>query len=757
MRKFYMRTFCTLFITVLFSISSLSGEMPELRFQDFPGKGQLSSQFSTCITQDQNGYIWIGTVDGLNRYDGHEIKTYRSHQKQYSGLVNNNIQTLFNDSQNRLWIGTVWGLSLYHPSSDRFESLSSSSNPAGIENTAIYQIAESKEGIFYVAAGNSIYTYTEEEEKQFSKLLTLEGGDIITFLLCRDGTLWTGQNSGDGLKRFLPGQYDKSRLPQWIQQNYPDWFAEKTITDITQKDSVLWISTRGGGLTKADQENRELKKYLTGEYESFVVDLYKDREGNIWSCDYTGLKIYNEEEDSFHGYYPNPDDKQSIEQNPVGILQDHQENYWVTYSEKGFDFSPVKRGFNHYDDSPDASWPLFDVNTMTITEDQFGNLWAGGYNGGITVFHWEEDEVTTFEPDPDDPRSVGQGTIFDIYRDSDNDIWVGSYQGGLQKYDPSQNQFLGYKHDPDNQESINGNDVRSITEDSLGNFWIAVHGKGVDYFDKTSETFTHLTPENSNLSIEWTKEVYVDSKNTLWVATSYGLNKLEAGRDSFEVYISPDQDAPGSLASNDITTIHETPDSSIWIGTTGGLHQYLPESNDFEFHSSEFNNQFICSIEHDANGNLWVSTHGGLTQYNRPSGRVFNFDKRDGLQSNDFNITSSYFDGQQNLFFGGPGGINAFDPDELNYNLDPPKVVLTEFRFLNQPLQEYGDDQPLDKHISVADQVILDYANNFFTIEYSAINFLNPDKNEYAYKMEGFEDRWNNVGNTREATYTNLD
>jgi len=756
MGKFYMRTICTLLLIFVSSISIFSDEIPELRFQEFPGRGQLSSQFTTSITQDQQGFIWVGTVDGLNRYDGHEIETYTNQQNRYSGLVNNNIQTLFNDSQNRLWIGTIWGLSRYHPARDTLKTLSSSDQPAGIENTMIYQIAESDEGIFYVAAGNSIYTYTEEQN-QFSRLLTLEGGDIISFHLCGDGTLWTGQDSGSGLKRFLPGQYEQSRLPQWIQEKEPGWFDDNTITDIIHKDSVWWISTRGDGLTKIDQQNRQLKKYLTGEYESFIVELYKDRKGNIWSCDYTGLKIYNEEEDTFHGYYPNPDDKQSIKQNPIGILQDHQGSYWVIYSEKGFDFSPVDRGFSLYDDAPDASWPLFDVNTMCITEDHHGYLWTGSYNGGITVFRWEEDSVSTFEHDPDDPYSLGKGTIFDIYLDGDSSIWVGSYRGGLQKYVPSENRFISYKHGPENENSIHGNDVRSIDEDSLGNLWLAIHGQGIDYFDKSTETFRHLTPENSNLTMEWVNKVFVDSKSTLWVGTSYGLNKLEAGRDSFEVFITQNEEAPGTLSSNEITSIHETPEGTVWIGTTDGLHKYLPGCNSFEFHSGEFNNQYICSIEHDANGNLWVSTHGGLTQYNPGSGKVFNFDKRDGLQSNDFNLRSSYFDGHQYLFFGGPGGVNAFDPDEINYNLDPPNVVLTEFSLLNEPVRKYGENHPLKKHISVAGQITIDYANNFFTIEYVAINYLNPEKNEYAYRMEGFEDRWKMVGNKREATYTNLD
>ncbi|MGM0375221.1 MAG: ligand-binding sensor domain-containing protein [Bacteroidota bacterium] len=716
----------------------------------------MSSQFTTSIVQDQEGYIWIGTVDGLNRYDGHEIKTYRNHQKRYSGLVNNNIQTLYNDSKNRLWIGTVWGLSIYHPDHDTFEPLSSSDNPAGIENTNIYQIHESDDGTFYVAAGSSIYTYSEKKN-QFSKLLTLDGGDIISFHLCRDGTLWTGQDSGNGLKYFLPGEYNQSRLPQWLRKKKPEWFDENSITDILHKDSVLWIGTRGGGLIKIDQENKKLKKYLKGEDESYIVNLYEDHKGNIWSCDYTGLKIYNKEEDYFHGYYPNPEDKHSIQQNPNGILQDHQENYWVIYSEKGFDFSPIERGFHLYDDSPDASWPLFDANTMAITEDHRGHLWTGGFNGGITVFHWEQDSVTTFEHDPDDPHSVGKGTIFDIYSDSNGTMWVGSYRSGLQKYDPGKNQFISFKHDPENETSINGNDVRSIVEDSVGNLWIAVHGEGVDYFDKKSETFRHLTPDNSNLSIEWINEVFVDSKNTLWVGTSYGLNKLEAGRDSIEVFITQDKDTPGTLSSNNITRIHETPDETIWIGTTSGLHRYLPKSNTFEFHSEEFNNQYICSIEHDANGHLWVSTHGGITHFNPSTKKVFNFDKRDGLQANDFNTRSSYFDGHQYLFFGGPGGVNAFDPDEINYNLEPPRVVFTEFRLLNEPVQKYGEDQPLEKHISVADEITLEYDNNFFTIEYAALNYLNPEKNEYAYRMEGIEDHWNQAGNKREATYTNLD
>ncbi|MFO7999635.1 MAG: two-component regulator propeller domain-containing protein [Marinilabilia sp.] len=751
-----MRTFCTLFFVFLHVVLGMARDVPNLNFQDVPGKAQLSSQFSTCITQDQTGYIWIGTVDGLNRYDGQEIKTFRNTTDRYSGLINNNIRTIFSDSKNRLWIGTVRGLSIYYPKRDTFEVLSSSNNPAGLENSFIYQISESADGVFYVAAGKSIYTYNEDQ-KSFSKLLEVEDEDITSFCFGKDDAIWVGQDGGGGLKRFIAGDYQNSQMPSWMGKQDSAALAEKTVMDIQTSDGLVWVATRGGGLKRIDNQNRKIKTYLTGEGESFVVDVYQDNSGDLWTCDFSGLKFYDSENDEFHPYYPEPENENSIKRNPVGILQDHQNNYWVIYSEKGFDFSPVERGFQLYDDSSRPPWQLNDHNIMAISEDARGHLWAGGYNEGISVFRWDENTTTTFEYSPDDTSSVGEGTIFDIHLDSNDDIWVASYHSGLQKYDPSSNGFTTHKHKPGDEHSINGNDIRSIAEDSLGNFWLAVHGEGVDYFDKRSGQFRHFTPENSNLSIEWTNQVFVDSRNTLWVATSYGLNKMEAGRDSFDVFLTHETNSSGSLASNEIVCLHETPDGSIWVGTTNGLYRYNANDETFDYYSEAFNSQYICSIEHDSNGDLWVSTHKGLAKYEFATDRVFNFDNRDGLQSNDFNIKSSYFDGEQYLFFGGPGGVNAFDPGEINFNMDPPRVVFTELRLFNEKVTEYGDDQPLEKHISAADQVTLEYDNNLFTIEFAAINYLNPEKNQYAYRLEGFENRWNKVGNKREATYTNLD
>ncbi len=717
----------------------------------------LSSQFATCIAQDKTGYIWIGTVDGLNRYDGHEMKIYRNSKETYPNLANNNIRTIYPDSKGRLWIGTIWGLSLFIPENDAFELLSSSANPAGLESSSIYQVTESKDGQLYIAAGKAIYKYNEEE-KQFTPLIKVSGGDITCFYLCDDGNIWLGQDVGGGLKYFSIGNgYQSSTLPSWISSIDSARMTTSTIMDIELQDSLLWIATRGNGLKKFDFSEKTINNYLTGTYSSFVVDLYQDQDGNLWSCDFSGLKIYDRSSDDFYGYYPQLDDKTSIKRNPTTIIQDYQNNYWVVYSEKGFGFSPVDRGFQIYDDSQANDWTLNDINVISVAEDAKGNLWTGGYNGGISVFHWAEDSVSTFHFEENDPNSLGQGSIFDLHLDQKDEMWIGSYMGGLQRFDREANSFETFVNDPNNTETIGGNDVRAIAEDDSGNFWLAVHGRGIDYFDRETGIFKHYTPQNSNLSIEWTSDVILDDQNNLWIATSNGLNKLEAGRDSFEVFVAYEPSDTSNLQSNDVICLHESSDGTIWVGTSNGLHAFDATNNSFVYHSKNFNNQYICSIESDLSGNFWISTHNGLTKYTPASGQVFNFDSKDGLQSNDFNIRSSYYDGDQYFFFGGPYGLNVFDPQNINYNLDPPKVVLTNFRLFNKTITEFGENKILQKHISVADQIVMDYKNNFFTIEYAAINFMNPEKNTYAYRMEGFEEGWNEVGNKREATYTNLD
>ncbi len=749
-----MRLFWIISFSFLGYVASW-GQLPELNFNSLPTQRQLSSQFTTCITQDQEGYIWIGTVDGLNRLDGHEVRVFRNNGDRNYNLTNNNIRCLHSDSQNRLWVGTIWGLSVYVPSFDSFEVKSSSSNPAGLASSYIYKVAETDEKEILVAAGKAIYRY-QEETASFRPIIKLKGGDITTFVV--DGNqIWTGQDLGGGIKRFNyeEGHAVPMKLPHWIKKSDLRELEEYTVMDMAMSDRLLWVATRGNGIKKIDFTEETAISFLSGD-DAFVHDLHIDRKGFIWACSFSGLKIFDPENNHFIGVYEEPDGTNNIKRNPIGIFQDRQMNYWVIYSEKGFDFSVVDRGFHVYDDSPHNYWPLGDENVLSVAEDAEGNLWTGSFNGGITVFYWAKDSIAHFNFNKENKSSLGKGSVFDLFLDSKNQMWVGSYSKGLQRYDAAINGFISYVHDDKNPASISGNDVRSIAEDSMGNLWVAVHGKGVDFFDRKTGEFTHYNPQNSNLSLEWTNHIILDAEQNLWVATSNGLNKKKADADSFQVFVNYDSKNQNGFKSNDILCIHESPDSVIWVGTTNGLYSYNPHEDHFTYRSEEFNNQYICSIEQDKEGKLWISTHGGLTHFDPDSNQVFNFDFRDGLQANDFNLRASFFDGRQYLFFGGPAGLNVFDPANINYNLDPPEIVFTELQLFNEPVKTYGLESPLPKNINMAKEIKLDYADNFFTIKYAAINFINPSKNKYAYKLEGFEDRWNYVGNKREATYTNL-
>ncbi|WP_010662820.1 ligand-binding sensor domain-containing protein [Marinilabilia salmonicolor] len=750
-----MRVLVT-FLLLIWGQLVFYGQAQKLFFKSIPAQKQLSSQFTTSITQDKNGYIWIGTIDGLNRYDGHDMHVYRNNEEQNTGLGNNNIQTLYADSKNRVWVATAWGVSVYIPEIDTFKMIASAESPNGLDFTVINQIAENRNNEIMVASGSSIYQYNELK-KQFVPVIELEGGEIASFCFGSNNDLWVGQNEAGGIHHFRHNKkYEERQLPGWISESQAKTLNEFEITDLVYNDSLLWLSTRGNGITQFNFINKTTNRFLTEDYNAFVIDIYVDKQGFLWTCDYAGLKRYNPEKSTFVDYYEEPDGSNNVKKNPIAIFQDRQLNYWVIYSEKGFDFSQKERGFQLFDATPESYWPLGDENVYSIAEDRHGNLLTGGFNGGITVFQWSEGTVSHFMADSKNPASLAEGSIFDLHLDNENDMWVASYSGGLQKYNPRTNGFISYSHDSNDPESIAGNDIRAIEEDTHGNFWLAVHGVGIDYFNKKTGTFTHYTTKNSNLSIEWTNHILLDSENNLWVATSNGLNRMNADTDTFKVYLSYGNDSRKSIKSNDVICIHETPDSTIWVGTTFGLYSYSPETDDFTFHSENFNNQYICSIEHDINGNLWVSTHGGIRQFNPENNQVFNFDKSDGLQANDFNLKSSYRDGKGNLFFGGPEGLNSFDPTKIKYNLIPPTVVFTDLKIFNESVDDYGNDSPLARHISYADTITLDHSDKFFSISFTAINFINPSRNRFAYKMEGFEDRWHYIGNKREATFTNL-
>ena len=741
-------------ISLLFFRLSIIAQKPDMYFTQITNSQNLSSSFITSLTQDSSGFIWIGSQDGLNRYDGYNIKVYRRISGDSTSIPHNNILYIYTDKLGKLWIGTHVGLCVYSPEYDNFVRLVCESNYAGMNSINISCITENNAGDIFVSSGNSIYLYNKGSGL-FSTFFTLQEGDVGSFLFDNKNNLWIAAAKDGGLIYF---NLKTGQVAKFLhEEKNSNSLSHNYVYDIALKDDRLWIATYGGGINSYNIKNGMFKRYLAGDpYSVYVKSIYIDNYGNIWACDLTGLKLYEKRGDIFYSYTYNESDEFSVKIALTGIYQDRQGNYWTLHSPGGVGLKTASKGFTQYRSDTSYVWHTSKESITAIAEDATGNLWLGNYNEGIDIFDWKNNVTIAFKHDSKNKYSIGQGAVACIFRDSQNRMWVCTNMGGLQYYDNKSGHFISFVNKPEDSTSIANNDIRSIAEDSLGNLWLAVHGKGIDKFDRNSGVFTHFTKSNSNLSNDWVFQILIDSEENIWAATAWGLSILKNGSSSFQNYHYNDHDST-SISSNELICLFEDKEDNIWVGTAYGLNLYNPDKNNFTRFIKGIRNPYISSISQDNSGNIWVSTLGGLSMIKASDKKtIINLDKTDGMRSEEYNPRAVYKNTQGRLFFGGIKGAVAFFPNKLKFNTQKPNVLITSLKLFNQEITDYSDKSILKKHISMTDRIELHYEDNVITLGYVALNMIQPEKNQYAYMLEGFENNWNYVGNKQEAIYTNL-
>lgn len=743
-----------LFFFILFLFSEVGfAQQPNLDFITFTALEKITNSKSSSIVQDSVGYLWIGTDEGLFRYDGQSVYTYQYVENDPKSLPSNIVNKLFVDSAKNLWILTNNGLCIYNPEFDNFTSIVSQSDFRGVSSAYITAITEDKTGQIYVACDQFIYKYNRSE-KLFSEVTKLDQGRINSMIFDDLNNIWIAATLNGGLN-----YYDQKtrQISSFINESLnPHSISSNEISDIELLKDVLWIASDGGGINTYNLQRKSFKRYLfPAELENHAVNILVDRKKNIWICTYDGLKLYNPLTDSFYDYFYDPNNPESIGGSVWDIFEDKQGNYWTTYSEGGLKIVKNRNKFKHIDSQVNKFWYTSKKNTTSVSVDWAGNLWAGFYLNGIDVFNMKENKTERYLNNKNDSKSMGNGSVFSIFHDSEQQTWIGSYFGGLQKFNSERKDFESYRNDPNDTMSIATNDVRSISEDKNGDLWLAVQGKGVDRFDRKTKTFHHFNLKNNLLSNDYTFQVLNDSRGNLWVATSWGLNLLENGERIFKNLMFNKEDST-SINSNETYSIHEDQQKNIWVGTNQGLNKFDYKTKTFTRYSAGLKNKHIGAILSDQKNNIWVSTNVGISRFDQKSQRFINFDQSDGLLSRDFFDRSCYKDHQNNLYFGGSEGIDFFNPDSLILSKQPPSVVLTDFKVFNKSVTWKVDSTIINRHISYANKIVLNYKSNSFTFLYQSINLANSDAITYAYQLDGFDDTWIDAETKREASYTNL-
>ncbi len=747
----------------------------------------LSQSIVECITQDHQGFLWLGTEDGLNRYDGYNFIVLKNEPGDSNSLSYNHITELLVDRKNRLWIGTFnGGLNLYDPRDRRITRFRNDPDDSStISNDLILSLFEDSKGTIWIGTADGLNRYLPAAEADRSDSFcvyknnqadpaSLSNSRIQSIYEDREGILWIGTASG--LNRCSDA--DRSGGLRFIHY-YHDPLDSKTLSDNSiqaiyqDKRGVVWIGT-DNGLNKmtpptAENSNGLFTRYLpeadnpTSLSHPQVTALFEDKFNVFWvGTNGGGLNSMDREKESFTCFTYSTGDSRSIGYDEIRcIFEDRSGVLWIgTYGGGVSKVDRARKKFKTYPASLHPSDPNEEI-VWSIYEDEQGMIWLGTHGGGLTKFDRSTGIYTTYRHDPNDPSSLSNNIVRLIIQDPSGDLWVGTHGGGLNRFNHETEKFTIYTHDPNDPHSLSHNELRALYLDSNGELWIGTRGGGLDKLVQDSNGGTksrflhyrHDRTDETSISNDFIRSIFEDNLGNIWVGTlGGGLNKLDTASGRFSHYRAHPDD-PASLSNDYVFSIIQDESGLLWLATWGGgLNRLDPATGTFiRFTTKDgLAHDGIYGLLSDSYGNIWMSTNMGLSRFN-PKKKIFrNYTVEDGLQNQEFCGGSYFKSNRGEMFFGGIEGFNAFFPGEIRDNPHIPPVIITSFQKPN----EWDSDQP---PLWTNEELILSFRDYVFTFEFSALDFTSPEKNQYAYKMEGLDQDWiYTTYQKRFATYTTL-
>ena len=749
-------------------------ERRSIHFDRYTLDEGLSQSAVNAIAQDQHGYIWFGTQDGLNRFDGFEFEQFGDQETSPSSLSNSWIWALHVDSKGSLWIGTDGGgLNRWDPGTESFESFQlDSSNPTTISNDTVRAIFEDKDGRLWVGTDGGLNLLIEEARGTFRRFTqnrakehSLSADSVRAIFEDSRGVLWVGTHGG-GLNRLDPDQ--GGFIHYRHDPTDPASLSDDDVRCIFEdREGNLWIGTEGGGLDRMDRETETFENFSEQNgslprSKNHVRWILQAEDGVLWVGTGGGLFEWLPKTNRFRHYEHNPTDLSSLAGNTVmSIFQDRGGVLWVGTMRGLSKWNPTTSTFGAYTAGDMGGERLSSNSVYSLAEGADGDIWVGTYGGGLNRIDRESGEITHYRRDPDDPNGLGDDLTPTLFVDSGGRLWVGTVAAGLFRFSERQNRFINYRADENDPNSLSGDAVTSIYEDSEGTFWIGTFGNGLNQFDpKTGRSvrYRHDPDDPTSISSDNVLVIEEDSLGVLWIGThGGGLSGMDRETGRFTRFNHEPGDRQTKL-SDRIWSLHEDGQGHLWVGTQeDGLYRWSRDDRanyapNFQRYTQAdgLPNGSVNGILEDDNGNLWLSTNKGICRFDPRTGAVRILDRSNGLLSNEFNQGAYLKTRSGEMFFGSSEGVNSFHPDKIQTNLHRPPVVLTSLLKNNRP----GE---LDRPLSEIRQIVLEHTDHVVSFEFASLDYTAPEENEYAYKLVGFDKDWVQANNHRFASYTNLD
>lgn len=771
-----MRAIYTIRATVFFFAVVIYWEgyaQPDkLRFEHITSDQGLPNNTAIRIMQDQKGYIWVGTYNGLCKFDGYNFTTYQFDPDDTSSIGGNVIRFFWETQDGKIWVlAKGSGTFIFDRTTEKFTQLS----PVGkvpLDLNCTVSLIEDDEGKLwmndcegrlgrYDRKKNSFIGQDYVSEMFGEHKPTISVPPRISLIRrSKTGDIWLSGSHGLHRLKLIPQGKEQPAKTEFTH------YAHEAIMDNLYEDrqGMLWFS--GSCLNQFNPKTGVFSQFVSSPgnpnaiYGNQVTGIAEDKQGNLWVSTEHVLNKLNRERTSFTHYKHDPDDPTSINGKFIyDVFMDRSNILWLGTVTGGLEKVDLNQNrIVHYRNNPSNPHSLSNDEVAAICEDKAGTIWLGTIGGGLNAWDKQKDKFKRFRHDPLNASSLGTDFVSAVIEAMDGTLWIGGGQNSvaiLSRLDRKTGTFRNYRFKYFFPNTY-GNPVLTLYEDSKGLIWVGTSG-GVSYFDPRAERWVHYRRDGTNpqgLSDYWANAICEDRKGNFWIGhNSNALDKLDPKTGTITRYVHSPRDS-SSISSSIVKSICKDSRGTLWFATRhGGLCRLNEVNETFSSFTRKdgLPSNTVYSVLEDNDGNLWLTTNKGLSCFSPFTMSFTNYDVNDGFQFNEFEIRPEHaggcFKGRDGtLYFGGPTGFNVFHPRDLHTNKIIPPVVITQFALFDKPLPGKNE----------ASEIILSYDQNFFSLEFSALNYSNSGKNQYAYQLVGIDKDWVYSGNRRNASYTNM-
>lgn len=738
---------CISVILATFSINCFVYYTDSMAFGNISIDHGLTSNSVNCIFTDENGIMWVGTKDGLNKYDGYQFVSYKNQPSDPKTISGNYIIDITKDNDDTYWVATLNGLNQFDTRKETFTRYQHNiSQPYSLNSNNLTKLAVDKEGALWIATLDQGLNKYDKETGKF-KHFTFHSNDnysindncVNVVTVDHNGTLWVGTSKG--LCRY---DSDKDYFIR-----YPEFDEEEITCIYADKYGVLWIGTNYSGMYEFNTLNGKIQQFSSNPNDSennpyeTILCIFEDSEGFLWVGTFSnGLNRFERNNKVFLPC--NSSIQNNLEQKCItAITEDKSGNIWIGVDKSGINILK-KSSFHNFYTNKGSSHNIIN----TFYEDSTGDIWFGS-DGGLNCL--DKDSGTfNYYSNPDNKKPMG--CVYSLYKDINKNLWIGTLGYGLWMYDTKAKKYEQYLNDPHNSSGLRSTDdvIFNICKGTDNKLLVSTVS-GLNILDIHNKTFSYV---NINNNEEYLVNITLtDHEGNIWVGTeTIGLYKLNSQGEVLAHY-GTNQENPLLIDTNNlysINVLHEDQKGFIWIGTPNGLFRLNPNDITYNFYNEKDNmkSSNICGILEDKNSNLWISTKNGLLNYNSKTNIFDVYDIKDGLESAEFNLGAYLKTSSGEMFFGSNKGFVRFTPDDVKISTRKPEIVITRFQNPDNNLLFPGG--PEDS------QIKLSYNKNFFTADFTLTDYKNPSKNQYKYMLAGFDNEWNNSDTVNIAKYTNL-